>query len=480
MKRKQLIALISSAGLLLTSGSGSLAFAEDATEEIFSEYTLEEACFDETIQTFTEGASDEEPETIVDGNGGEEPDETGKTETSPETEEGPAAQPPSKQTEKEATTEGAVRETETASDEKNKETEGLSEEEISEELLSAEDITEEPIEEIWEVETEELGEEETEELLFPEDDEYAGGPGGSGGYYWDESWFISPDFRFTQVDKDYALINDADGTFVYEESDSASRKVGEIPYGGAVCILKELPSGWTYVESGDIRGFVPKETLKDGDAAAALVEAIGEKTLTQGDLLCEKADNEAFTYTKTTSYPVLARKVYAMSLTTTWIYEYPDMTSRFVGDASNGALMYVLKDLHNGWCYIESGDVRGFIPENALLLGDGAKKIATDIGEEDVPLAEQLVEPEENRSIYYTLMSVKSAGSGIGSDICESAVSFVGKLPYVGQAFPPARTVPVLCSRSLPHTAYPFPERPRNRAQTDRRCFRLRRHSRGM
>ena len=36
----------------------------------------------------------------------------------------------------------------------------------------------------------------------------------------------------------------------------------------------------------------------------------------------------------------MARKVYAMSLTSTWIYEYPDQSSRFVGDVGNGTLLF--------------------------------------------------------------------------------------------------------------------------------------------
>ena len=295
------------------------------------------------------------------------------------------------------------------------------------------EIPEEISEAQTEEETEEISESETEEETEPWDDEDTGYSysGGYAGYYWDESWYISSDFRFTRVDKDYALIGGGKGTFVYEEEKKSSRRVGEIPYGGVVCILKEADDGWAYIECGDIRGFVPEGALTKGDAAEQVINAVCEQALTQGDLLCEKADNGAFTYTKTTSYPVMARKVYAMSLTSTWIYEYPDQSSRFVGDVVNGTLVYVLKDAKKGWCYIESGDVRGFVPMEALLLGDGAKQIVNDLGEENAPLAEQLIDPEENRSVYYTLLSVKSAGNSIGSDICRAATGFVGKLPYV-------------------------------------------------
>lgn len=493
MKRKQLIALIGSVSLALTSCSGAASYAAEETEIFQMETSLEDTALteaesfseeetvspeetqtdaqsesptDEDAGEMNEGAGDEEtgiPLPAADGHeegSGQEtetqgtaqtesdasektpsgkpasdPEQTSETEviqTGPDAEKTPeplteAALPLPKETKADA---GSGAQTDPSS-QVGSESEELTEGE-TETIRDAEteELTEEETEILSEEETEDLSEEETEGMAETYDYGYVGGSG-NGGYYWDESWYISPDFRFTQVDKEYALVGSSPGTFVYEENDASSRKVGEIPYSGAVCILKEAGEGWLYVESGDIRGFVPESALKTGDQAKSLIDAVGEEALTQGDLLCEKADNEAFTYTKTTSYPVIASKVYAMSLASTWIYEYPDMTSRFVGDIANGALMYVLKDLDNGWCFIESGDVRGFIPVGALLIGDGAEGIAKDLGEESVPLAEELISPQDNRSVYFTLLSVKSAGSSVGSDICRSAVSFVGNLPYV-------------------------------------------------
>ena len=297
------------------------------------------------------------------------------------------------------------------------------------------ELIEEETEDLLELEEEELTEVETEEEE-PAARQYArinvGQTDYSGsGYFWDDSWFISPDFRFTQVEKAYALVAKGSGVFVYEKEDESAEKVGVIPYGSVVCILKELTNGWDYIESGDIRGFVNAAALTKNHSAGELVDLVGERNLTQGRLLCEKADNEAFTYTKTTSYPVIAKKVYAISEEPSWIYEYPDETSRFVGDVGNGSLVYLLTEESNGWYFIESGDVRGFIPEEVLLTGKKAEKLVKNMGEENAPLAEQLINPEENRSIYYTLRSVKSAGNGIGTQICKAAAGLVGKLPYV-------------------------------------------------
>ena len=310
-------------------------------------------------------------------------------------------------------------------------------EEKAEELLQREET--EDLSETETEETEELPEEETEEETEEVSEEEAGpyeygnysGSTSSGSCYWDDSWFIKSGFRFTQVDKEYALISSGSGTFVYEKPEDGARKIGEIPFGGVVCILKDVDDAFFYVESGGIRGFVPRNVLSTGEAAQKIVDAVGEEALTQGDLLCEKADNEAFTFTKTTSYPVVAGKVYAMALTSSFVYEYADTSSRFVGDVSSGSLVYLLADAGNGWYFVESGDVRGFVPACMLLAGEGAAGIVSDLGEENAPLAEQLLDPEENRSVYYTLLSVESAENEIGSDICRTAVGFVGKLPYV-------------------------------------------------
>ena len=482
MKRKKLMAVLGSVSILLTSCAGRPAYAgEELTE---AEFLLEmpaqeeETLAQESTQEMGEAADDtgesmeeagEEPpeETSADTGteeGGESETATLETEsesappeeTMPETEQMETQCPAeetktdtekftepvsetmreemSERTTEKATEKTTEQETEKAAERISEippqETETLIEETPETEKLieeETEDLSEEETEELLEEETEGLSEEETEEI--PEWD-YGSYSGGAGGYYWDESWFISPDFRFTQVEKQYAITSKVGGTFAYEEDDEKARKVGMIPYGGAVCVLKETDT-WCYIESGALRGFVPKEALTEGEEANAVIDLIGEKALTQGELLCEKADNKAFTYTKTTSYPVTAKKVYAMSLKSAWIYEYPRSSSRYVGDVASGSLVYVLKDLGDGWYFIESGDVRGFAKKDVLLCGDSARQIVSDLGEENAPLAEELVDPEENRSIYYTLLSVKSPEDTIGTDICQSALDLVGKLPYV-------------------------------------------------
>ena len=492
MKRKQLIAILGSVSLMLTScSSGGLAYAEQTEEEMtVTAEAAELAILEETAETVPEEAPAAEPvleATVLEpapanmetgsaagqdtGDAGTEPVEAAALETeaapasetdTPVTEpdpdpgtDAPAAEPgaepgteaPAAEPVTEPGTEVPAAEpvtepgrdnpeTETAADPEIEETgEGMTElAEDAETGTETEGVSEVETENVVEEETEpkEETEEETEEPDY-EEPGYSDGvySGSYNGYYWDDSWYVSPDFRFTQVDKVYALIGCAGGSFVYEKEAESSREVGEIPYGGVVCILKDSGNGWIYVECGGIRGFVKETDLTVGGAAENIVNLVGEAALTQGDLLIEKADNAAFTYTRTTSYPVLADKIYAMSLGSSWVYEYPNKSSRFIGDVASGNLMYVLRDCGNGWYFIESGDVRGFIPSAGLLLGNGADGIVEDLGEENAPLAEQLVDPEENRSVYYTLLSVQEPGNAVGTAICETAKSLIGHLPYV-------------------------------------------------
>ena len=249
-------------------------------------------------------------------------------------------------------------------------------------------------------------------------------------YFWDESWYIN-DFRFTKVEKEYALAEASNGeTFVYEAPEEGAKKVGTIPYFGLAFVL-ETVGEWSYVESGDVRGFVQSEDLTDRSYAKDLASRIGETSFQTGKMLCSKADNEAFTYTYTTTQEVLADKNYAIVLSSGSVYEFQNVFSRTIGQVQSGDLVYLLAEGEDGWLYIESGDVRGFIAKSQLLCGKNAKALVGDIGEADAKLAYECIPPEENKSLYYTLKSVRPASNTIGEQIAEYAASFAGKLAYV-------------------------------------------------
>ena len=280
-------------------------------------------------------------------------------------------------------------------------------------------------------ETEELQTEETE--TEAEDAIEGSGYGGayySNGSYWDKSWYFKRDFRFTQVDKVFGIAGTSRLARIYEAPDTSSGIVGEIPYFGLAYVLDEK-DGFYYIESGDARGFIPKEDLSVGEHTDETVNLLGEEAFEEADADVEIPDNAAFTFTKTTTHDVVTEKDYAITYMSGSILEYPKDGARTVGEIGNGTLVYVLEDAGDGWLFVESGDVRGFVKASMLLTGEGAKAVTEDMGEGTISLAEEVITPEENRSLYYTLTSVKPAVDQMGESVCEYALSFEGKLPYV-------------------------------------------------
>ncbi len=250
-------------------------------------------------------------------------------------------------------------------------------------------------------------------------------------YSLDENWTIHPDFRFTRVKKVPVLSEGSlNGVPVYEDT-YGTREVGWLPYFSLAFVLEETSNEWVYIESDEVRGFARREDLSDTGYASRMLDEIGEESFSCGISLCEKADNGAYTYRRTTVYDVLAEKEYAILLAGGMIREFPSASSRAVGKAGSGALIYVLEDAGNGWLFVESGNVRGFLPDSFLLSGQVAKDLAADVGEEQIAFATEMISPEENRSLYYSLKSVRAASAGIGEQIAGYALSLVGKTKYI-------------------------------------------------
>ena len=103
------------------------------------------------------------------------------------------------------------------------------------------------------------------------------------------------------VDKKYAEPNGKVQSYVNvrETEDTGSETVGKIPKGGYMYVLLDDGSGWLYVESGDVRGFVNKEYVDDSDAVTTQVEADGEGKYKQAETVVKPDDNSAYYYTLT-------------------------------------------------------------------------------------------------------------------------------------------------------------------------------------
>lgn len=399
--------------------------AENLTETDPEQPTKGETDIEQSTEGETDIEQSTEGETDI-----EQPTE-GETDTEQPTEE-------EKNTEQstEENIEGSREETKEI---ENSDTEASEEQELAHETeveTDAENVIEEGTESDTELEQDTDAETELISETELQEEETAISGSGNGSIYdtdtiWDPSWYISPDFRFTQVDKKWAL---AEGTeayvYVYDRPSVEGMIVGRLPYFSLAYVLDE-EGDWMYLESGDVRGFVEAKAMETGAYASALVEALGEYSFLSGIPTVSPFQNAAFTHTHTTTKDVIAKKQHGITLFQCEIKEYPKENARTVGVTDNGGLVYILEMTSDGWYFVESGDVRGFVASKQLLVGEAAEEYVKCQEDTEPLLAEKIIEPLENESLYYTLKSVKIAGSSIGTEIAETALGFVGKLRYV-------------------------------------------------
>lgn len=243
---------------------------------------------------------------------------------------------------------------------------------------------------------------------------------------------LSMEFRFTQVEKVYALVKNPMGTAVYEEKSDSSEIVGTMKYYGLCYVLEDDNSDWVYVESGDVRGFVPADQLKVGEETDRIVERRGENNLSFAESMMDYQENSAYTYTHTTTKKVVAIKVYALAKSDIDIMEGAKVSARIVGTLKEGGLCYILADRDKYWVYVESGDARGFVRASQLLTGAEAVSEVREKGETFFEMADTVIKPEANKACYYTLTSVQeaSANSILRSDMVNFSFQFLGN-PYV-------------------------------------------------
>ena len=121
------------------------------------------------------------------------------------------------------------------------------------------------------------------------------------------------EFRFTKVDKRYALVRSEKGASVYEKKSDDAREVGELEYYGLAYILDDAGDGWYYIESGNVRGFIHAEDVVADETAERIVKVKGLDELPLARLIVARTENEAFTYTHTTVQDVMASRVYAIA-----------------------------------------------------------------------------------------------------------------------------------------------------------------------
>ena len=203
---------------------------------------------------------------------------------------------------------------------------------------------------------------------------------------------IEEDFRLTTVDKVYAFAR-KDCRILEEKSDEEdAAATGSLPGGGVCYILQEDEDGWVFVESGRVRGFIRKDELNTGEKADLIIEEAKELSGEENPVF-EKATklmnplkNKNLLYTKTTAGKTVVDKEYAFCNTDKVnIREGKDTDARVISTLSQNQVCYVLASKNKEWVYVESGDVRGFVKSEYLLMGDEAAEKAktyTDAGQD--------------------------------------------------------------------------------------------------
>ena len=237
---------------------------------------------------------------------------------------------------------------------------------------------------------------------------------------------------------------------VTDQNAEQVRYIGKLDKNGLLYILKEEEDGWLYVESGNVRGFVKASEVYTSNAAQKLLEVYQkeakktaaengaeytgiEGTAAVAQTLVSPLENQAYTYLRATVNQTVADKNYAtVNATMLNVREGKGTESRIVGTMSQGALCYVLADADSDWVYVESADVRGFVARQYLNIGDEVTAQVNTTGEDHYQTAKEIITPEENQALYYTLTSTKEGtpNGAVRESILEYASQFIGN-PYV-------------------------------------------------
>ncbi len=112
------------------------------------------------------------------------------------------------------------------------------------------------------------------------------------------------------------------------------------------------------------------------------------------------------------------------------VRESGSTSARIVGTLPAKALCFVIADADQEWVYIESGDVRGFVRTDYLQQGKEALEYVTGTGEDQMKLADQVIDPSENEAFPYKKETVCEVKTSTGNGIITFAKQFVGR-PYV-------------------------------------------------
>ncbi len=236
------------------------------------------------------------------------------------------------------------------------------------------------------------------------------------------------DFRFWTVPQNLQFVSS--GMPILDDIGDGGKAIAVLPANGAVNVLEEVDGAWLYVESGRARGFIPKDSfVPEGDRAALM----GGQNL-YAELTVPESENKAFLWMKCTAEQTVIEKEYVTAAKHgADIFEQANEGARVCGTMEPGNLGFLIKDVGDGWFYIESGDVRGFVQRKDLHTGQRARvDVRMAGGEGNLSTCCQLVAPEDNAATYFTLTSIKegSRTNPVRECIIKSAEQCLGH-PYV-------------------------------------------------
>lgn len=114
------------------------------------------------------------------------------------------------------------------------------------------------------------------------------------------------------------------------------------------------------------------------------------------------------------------------------IREEKSANSRIVGKLNRGGLCFIIADKDQEWIYVESGDVRGFIMRDFLILDDEARTQVEAIGEDKFSLADCLITSWDNKAYTYTMDTIRDVktSSELRQSLLQFSQQFLGN-PYV-------------------------------------------------
>lgn len=178
----------------------------------------------------------------------------------------------------------------------------------------------------------------------------------------------------TVVKKEYALVN-VDKLNIREEKREDSLIVGTMTQGNLCYILADQDSEWTYIESGDVRGFVKREYLSTGDEVTKQVNETGEEKFATAKEELKPEENDALYYTLTSTKAGTPNGEIRQSML--------EFASQFVGNP------YVW----GGTSLTDGADCSGFVQQIYKQYGYDLPRVAADQAQYGTKIAVEDAQP---------------------------------------------------------------------------------------